>query len=129
MLRLSLSEALRFGHNYIGTEHVLLGLMPGGGRRGRPGAGGRWGRPGGVVRAEVVRLLAEYQRRGGRVRAATGGQWLGLVDGRSRPPASAERQGADGAGCRGSAKAQVVAAGHANAPLGEVSLLAGQLMT
>lgn len=27
VLRLSLSEALRFGHNYIGTEHVLLGLL------------------------------------------------------------------------------------------------------
>ena len=27
VLRLSLSEALRFGHNYIGTEHLLLGLI------------------------------------------------------------------------------------------------------
>jgi ATP-dependent Clp protease ATP-binding subunit ClpC len=27
VLKLSLAEALRFGHNYIGTEHLLLGLV------------------------------------------------------------------------------------------------------
>ena len=27
VLRLSLAEALRFGHNYIGTEHLLLGIL------------------------------------------------------------------------------------------------------
>ena len=27
VLRLSLAEALRFGHNYVGTEHLLLALI------------------------------------------------------------------------------------------------------
>ena len=27
MLELSLREALQLGHNYIGTEHILLGLI------------------------------------------------------------------------------------------------------
>ena len=61
MLRLSLSEALRFGHNYIGTEHVLLGLI-----QEKDGVAGQVladaGADLGRVRAEVVRLLAEYQQ-------------------------------------------------------------------
>ena len=28
VLELSLREALQLGHNYIGTEHILLGLLP-----------------------------------------------------------------------------------------------------
>ena len=62
VLRLSLSEALRFGHNYIGTEHVLLGLIQekdGVAAQVLADAGADLGR----VRAEVVRLLAEYQQR------------------------------------------------------------------
>ena len=27
MLELSLRESLQLGHNYIGTEHILLGLI------------------------------------------------------------------------------------------------------
>jgi len=27
VLQLSLSEAMQLGHNYIGTEHILLGLI------------------------------------------------------------------------------------------------------
>ena len=60
----ALSEALRFGHNYIGTEHVLLGLIQekdGVAAQVLAGAGADLGR----VRAEVVRLLAEYQQRPG----------------------------------------------------------------
>jgi ATP-dependent Clp protease ATP-binding subunit ClpC len=60
VLRLSLSEALRFGHNYIGTEHVLLGLIQekeGVAAQVLADAGADLGR----VRAEVVRLLAQYQ--------------------------------------------------------------------
>src|SRR3978361_653489 len=30
VLELSLREALQLGHNYIGTEHILLGLITGG---------------------------------------------------------------------------------------------------
>ena len=39
VLELSLREALQLGHNYIGTEHILLGPHPRGRGRGRPGAG------------------------------------------------------------------------------------------
>jgi ATP-dependent Clp protease ATP-binding subunit ClpC len=62
VLRLALSEALRFGHNYIGTEHVLLGLI-----QEKDGVAAQVLADAGAdlrrVRAEVVRLLAEYQRR------------------------------------------------------------------
>ena len=64
VLQLSLGEALRFGHNYIGTEHVLLGLI-----QEKEGVAARVLADAGadlaLVRAEVVRLLAEYQRRAG----------------------------------------------------------------
>jgi ATP-dependent Clp protease ATP-binding subunit ClpC len=71
VLRLSLAEALRFGHNYIGTEHVLLGLIQekdGVAAQALADAGADLGR----VRAEVVRLLAQYQPRTGP--EADGGQ-------------------------------------------------------
>jgi ATP-dependent Clp protease ATP-binding subunit ClpC len=64
VLRLALSEALRFGHNYIGTEHVLLGLI-----QEKDGVAARVLADAGAdlprVRAEVVRLLAQYQSRPG----------------------------------------------------------------
>jgi ATP-dependent Clp protease ATP-binding subunit ClpC len=74
VLRLSLGEALRFGHNYIGTEHVLLGLIQekeGVAARVLADAGADLAR----ARAEVVRLLAEYQRRAGS--SGDGGQGPG----------------------------------------------------
>jgi ATP-dependent Clp protease ATP-binding subunit ClpC len=61
VLRLSLAEALRFGHNYIGTEHLLLALIEehnGVAGQVLAAAGADLGR----ARAEVARLLAEYQR-------------------------------------------------------------------
>jgi ATP-dependent Clp protease ATP-binding subunit ClpC len=64
VLRLSLGEALHLGHNYIGTEHLLLGLIEekeGVAAHALTNAGADLQR----VRAEVVRLLAEYQQRGG----------------------------------------------------------------
>ena len=39
VLELSLREALQLGHNYIGTEHILLGLIREGDGRRRAGAG------------------------------------------------------------------------------------------
>lgn len=39
VLELSLEEARQLGHNYIGTEHLLLGLSSRRGRGGGPGAG------------------------------------------------------------------------------------------
>jgi ATP-dependent Clp protease ATP-binding subunit ClpC len=64
VLRLALGEALRLGHNYIGTEHLLLALI-----QERDGVAGQVLAAAGAdlerVRAEVERLLAEYQRRTG----------------------------------------------------------------
>jgi ATP-dependent Clp protease ATP-binding subunit ClpC len=64
VLRLALAEALRLGHHYIGTEHLLLALIQehdGVAGQVLAAAGADLGR----VRAEVVRLLAEYERRQG----------------------------------------------------------------
>ncbi len=58
VLELSLREALALGHNYIGTEHLLLGLI----REGGGVAAQILTRPGGVefddVRAKVIELLS-----------------------------------------------------------------------
>jgi hypothetical protein len=57
VLELSLREALRLGHNYIGTEHILLGLI----REGNGVAAQILTRLGGdlsVVRMHVIRLAA-----------------------------------------------------------------------
>ena len=60
VLELSLREALRLGHNYIGTEHILLGIL-------REGEGvaaqilTRLGDDLPVVRAHVVRLATSGQ--------------------------------------------------------------------
>jgi ATP-dependent Clp protease ATP-binding subunit ClpC len=57
-LDLSLSESLQMGHDYIGTEHLLLGLLAE-----RDGLASRvlveLGADHGRVRDEVVRLLAD----------------------------------------------------------------------
>jgi ATP-dependent Clp protease ATP-binding subunit ClpC len=59
VLELSLREALQLGHNYIGTEHILLGLV----REGE-GVGAQVLRKQGVtmevVRTEVASLLAGH---------------------------------------------------------------------
>lgn len=64
VLRLALSEAQRLGHHYIGTEHVLLGLI-----QEKDGVAAQVLADVGAdlrrVQAEVVRLLTEYQRRTG----------------------------------------------------------------
>jgi ATP-dependent Clp protease ATP-binding subunit ClpC len=63
-LRLSLDEAVRLGHNYVGTEHLLLGIV-----RTGDGASARvlaeLGADLDRVREQVTRLLAEYQRQHG----------------------------------------------------------------
>jgi ATP-dependent Clp protease ATP-binding subunit ClpC len=62
VLRLALGEAQRLGHNYVGTEHLLLALI-----QERNDVAGQVlaaaGADLGHARAEVVRLLAEYQQR------------------------------------------------------------------
>jgi ATP-dependent Clp protease ATP-binding subunit ClpC len=64
VLKLSLSEALRFGHNYIGTEHILLGLLSE-----REGVAARvltgLGADLGGARKQVIRILDEYRRQHG----------------------------------------------------------------
>ena len=57
VLELSLREALQFGHNYIGTEHILLGLI----REGEGVAAQvlvKLGADPGRVRQQVIQLLA-----------------------------------------------------------------------
>ena len=63
MLELSLREALQLGHNYIGTEHMLLGLV-----REREGVGAQvlvsLGADLSQVRQQVIQLLSGHQATG-----------------------------------------------------------------
>ncbi|WP_460520277.1 ATP-dependent Clp protease ATP-binding subunit [Flindersiella endophytica] len=68
VLELSLREALQLGHNYIGTEHILLGLI----REGEGVAAQvlvKLGADLGRVRQQVIQLLSGYQ---GKETAAAG---------------------------------------------------------
>jgi ATP-dependent Clp protease ATP-binding subunit ClpA len=60
-MQLALREALRFGHNYVGTEHILLGLL-----RDEKSAGARVLTGLGVTRHEsqqwVLAALEGYRR-------------------------------------------------------------------
>ena len=70
VLELSLREALQLGHNYIGTEHILLGLI----REGEGVAAQvlvKLGADLNRVRQQVIQLLSGYQQDKGS--AATGG--------------------------------------------------------
>ncbi|MDO5752937.1 ATP-dependent Clp protease ATP-binding subunit [Arthrobacter sp.] len=69
VLELSLREALQLGHNYIGTEHILLGLI----REGEGVAAQvlvKLGADLGRVRQQVIQLLSGYQ---GKEPVASGG--------------------------------------------------------
>src|SRR5690606_14343199 len=72
VLELSLRKALQLGHNYIGTEHILLGLM-------REGAGDaaqglvKLGPDLNRVRHAVSQLLAGYQGKEAEAGGAGGG--------------------------------------------------------
>src|SRR3954469_17535208 len=68
-LELSLREALQLGHNYIGTEHILLGLI----REGEGVAAQvlvKLGADLNRVRQQVIQLLSGYQ---GKEPASAGG--------------------------------------------------------
>jgi ATP-dependent Clp protease ATP-binding subunit ClpC len=70
VLELSLREALQLGHNYIGTEHILLGLI----REGEGVAAQvlvKLGADLNRVRQQVIQLLHGYS--GGKEAAASGG--------------------------------------------------------
>ena len=78
VLELSLREALQLGHNYIGTEHILLGLI-------REGEGvaaqvlrASWARILSRVRQQVIQLLSGYQ---GKEPATAGGPQEGTQSG------------------------------------------------
>ncbi|MFT4124127.1 MAG: Clp protease N-terminal domain-containing protein, partial [Microbacteriaceae bacterium] len=69
VLELSLREALQLGHNYIGTEHILLGLI----REGEGVAAQvlvKLGADLNKVRQQVIQLLSGYQ---GKEAVAVGG--------------------------------------------------------
>src|SRR6202043_1888124 len=70
VLELSLREALQLGHNYIGTEHILLGLI----REGEGVAAQvlvKLGADLNRVRQQVIQLLSGYS--GGKEAATAGG--------------------------------------------------------
>ena len=99
VLELSLREALQLGHNYIGTEHILLGLI-------REGEGvaaqvlQKLGADLNRVRQTVIQLLSGYTAGKGEQVSGSAGQRPGL-DGarpvRSEPhPAGPRRQARPG---------------------------------
>ncbi len=77
VLELSLREALQLGHNYIGTEHILIGLI-------REGEGvaaqvlNKLGADLNRVRQQVIQLLSGYQ---GKEAVAAGGPAEGQPSG------------------------------------------------
>jgi len=80
VLELSLREALQLGHNYIGTEHILLGLI----REGEGVAAQvlvKLGADLSRVRQQVIQLLSGYQgggSSGSAPRGESGGQAAGV---------------------------------------------------
>ncbi|WP_156253095.1 ATP-dependent Clp protease ATP-binding subunit [Pseudactinotalea terrae] len=78
VLELSLREALQLGHNYIGTEHILLGLI-------REGEGvaaqvlTKLGADLGRVRQQVIQLISGHQ--GGKESVSAGGPQEGTPSG------------------------------------------------
>ncbi|MFM7064575.1 MAG: Clp protease N-terminal domain-containing protein, partial [Actinomycetes bacterium] len=90
VLELSLREALQLGHNYIGTEHILLGLI----REGEGVAAQvlvKLGADLSRVRQQVIQLLSGYQGPQGKADISVtagefGGKWeLTALDARVYP--------------------------------------------
>ena len=80
VLELSLREALQLGHNYIGTEHILLGLI----REGEGVAAQvlvKLGADLSRVRQQVIQLLSGYS--GGGQQAGSGRETAGAASGAS----------------------------------------------
>ncbi len=84
VLELSLREALQLGHNYIGTEHILLGLI----REGEGVAAQvlvKLGADLSRVRQQVIQLLSGYQSGSGAQAGSSGsgdkGQPAGVASG------------------------------------------------
>ena len=80
VLELSLREALQLGHNYIGTEHILLGLI----REGEGVAAQvlvKLGADLSRVRQQVIQLLSGYSGSGPQGTGSTGGEKAGATSG------------------------------------------------
>ncbi|WP_252975097.1 ATP-dependent Clp protease ATP-binding subunit [Janibacter melonis] len=85
VLELSLREALQLGHNYIGTEHILLGLI----REGEGVAAQvlvKLGAGLGRVRQTVIQLISGY--RGGSREGAAAGAGVGAGPAEGQPAGS-----------------------------------------
>ena len=84
VLELSMREALQLGHNYIGTEHILLGLV-------REGEGvanqvlTNLGADLGSIRQNVIHLLSGYPGAG---QNEAGGETVGVGTGTQKPQKS-----------------------------------------
>ena len=84
VLELSMREALQLGHNYIGTEHILLGLI-------REGEGvanqvlTNLGADLGSIRQNVIHLLSGYPGAG---QNEAGGETVGVGTGTQKPQKS-----------------------------------------
>ena len=98
VLELSLREALQLGHNYIGTEHILLGLI----REGEGVAAQvlvKLGADLSRVRQQVIQLLSGYAggqggRAAGRRRPASrprAGRWCSTSSAATSPSSRARR--------------------------------------
>jgi ATP-dependent Clp protease ATP-binding subunit ClpC len=90
VLELSLREALQLGHNYIGTEHILLGLI----REGEGVAAQvlvKLGADLSRVRQQVIQLLSGLPGRSGQGRG-------------SAASSTARRQGRSGRATRATAR-------------------------
>lgn len=68
VLKAALTSALELGHNYIGTEHLLLGLSREPGPAGEILAG--FGLPQEILRPKVIEQLVAYSQKGGAVKKA-----------------------------------------------------------
>ena len=83
MLELALREALSLGHNYIGTEHILLGLV-----RENEGVAARilldFDADSEKIRNEVIGMLSGPAAASAAAPAAGAGAWR-AARGRSRP--------------------------------------------
>ena len=82
VLELSLREALQLGHNYIGTEHILLGLI----REGEGVAAQvlvKLGADLSRVRQQVIKLLSGYGGPGGEQSSGSSRERAGAVTGGS----------------------------------------------
>ncbi|MEL6890951.1 MAG: Clp protease N-terminal domain-containing protein, partial [Actinomycetota bacterium] len=93
VLELSLREALQLGHNYIGTEHILLGLI----REGEGVAAQvlvKLGADLSRVRQQVIQLLSGYQGPSGSQGSSAGGSGGG--QGRESASAGVGKGSAEG---------------------------------